>query len=405
MSFSTTTYQSGNDLWNGQFRLTATAVADLNGDKRDDFVTAGYSATTATCNSAANGAFSVRLSTGDGAYAPNVCYELPTAPQVPTDFAAGDFLGNGHIDVAVEDEQGNLSIWKNAGDGTLTLAWSTTLPGGQSGMVAADINHDGKVDLVFDRPNVATGNGGTLTVFFSNGDGTFTTGPATPFTSQVAPFDIAAGDFDGDGNVDVVTSDTNSEETEVFYGDGKGNFTAGPTFGGSDLGKTSAVITQYQPFDVNSDHITDLIGSPFNYTFCGTGCYPPGPTGNNYIDVELGHTDRTLTSQKISLKNCTASLGPPQVADFDGDGIPDIVVSEDSDCKGDAPYTLDFLKGSGNGTFQPEQVIYTTSDEIDEYFVIKPGSSGKPGLAVYQFQDVNKTITNSQELIMVNTTQ
>lgn len=393
VSFSTTTYPSGDFLWNANFRPRATLIADLNGDGRDDFASTGCS----------NGGFSVRLSTGDGAYGPANCYNIPTAPLVPTDFTGGDFFGNGHISVAVQDERGNLSIWKNDGVGVLTLAWSTTFSDGQGGIWAGDVNHDGKVDLVHLRPNETTGIGATLTVFLGNGDGTFTAGPVTTLTTQVAPFAVAGGDFDGDGNVDLVASDISSEETQILYGDGTGKFTPGPSIGGSTLGTNSSVITDYQPFDVNADGIMDLIGAPYNYTSCGNGCYPPPPTGNNFLDVEFGHSGRTLTSQKIPLANCAASAAPPQVADFDGDGIPDIVVAEGA-CQGGGSETLDFLKGNGNGTFRPEQVIYTTNDLIDTLFVIKSTSSGKPGLAVYQFQDVNKTVTNPEELIMVNTT-
>ncbi len=301
VSFSTTTYSSGNLLWNNLLLPTGTVIADLNGDGRDDFVTSGF------CSSAANGTFSVHLSTGDGAYGPPTCYTIPTAPLVPPDFAAGDFFGNGHVDVAVEDEQGNVSIWKNTGDGTLTLASTLMAPGGESGLAAADVNHDGKIDLIFSRPDVTTGDGGTLNVFFGNGDGTFAAGPMTPVTAQNQFFDVAAGDFDGDGNVDVAVSDTLGEETEILYGDGTGKFSPGPSIGGSILGVSSAVLTRYQNFDLNADGIMDLIGAPFTYSFCGNGCYPT-VARNNYLDVEFGHSGRTLTSQKkLPLANCAVS--------------------------------------------------------------------------------------------------
>lgn len=397
VSFSTTTYGSDNLLWNTTFRLNATAVADLNGDKRDDFVSS------IVC-SGSNGSFSVRLSTGDGTYAPAACYTIPTAPLIATGFMAGDFFGNGHMDIVAHDEKGNLSFWKNAGDGTLTLASSMTPPNGEGCGVSADINHDGKLDLICIQIDTSGGTTMHIQVLFGNGDGTFTDGPITAFTMQGQAGIEGTGDFDGDGNADVLAAEANGEESEILYGDGKGNFTPGPSLGGSILGKSSAVLTLYQPVDVNGDGVTDLIGAPFNYTFCGSGCYPPPPTGNNYLDVELGHSDRTLSSVTVQLQNCTISTLPPQVADFDGDGIPDIVVAE-GPCQGSGQNTLDFLKGSGNGTFAKEQVLYSTSDSIDEWFVMKASASGKPGLGVYQFQDVNRTVTNPQELIMVNTTQ
>jgi hypothetical protein len=322
---------------------------------------------------------------------------------MPYGFTAGDFFGNGYIDVAVEDEKGNLYIYKNAtGNGTLTVASTTTLPSGPGAILPADFNHDGKIDLVYEQAN-PNGVGGTLQVLFGNGDGTFSPGPTTTFTMQVSAILQGIGDFDGDGSLDVLAGDSSGREIEVLYGDATGKFIPGPSVGGvAPPGVITDVQTEYQPFYVDSDRMMDLIGAPFTYTSCA-GCRTT-VTRSNYLDVEFGHPDRTLTSQKVSLETCPASTTPPQVADFDGDGIPDIVVAE-APCQGPGPNTIDFMKGNGNGTFQPEQMIYTTNDSIYELLVIKAaGNSGKPGLAVAQLQDVNNNLSNPEELIMVNTT-
>lgn len=392
VTFSTTTYSSDSILWNYLLSPSGTMRADLNGDGREDFITSGF----------CSGSFSVRLSTGDGAYGSPACYTIPSNSEVATNFAAGDFFGTGNMDVAVEDEVGDLYIYSNAsGNGTLTLASSTTLPNGEGGILAADVNHDGRMDLVYEVGN--PNGGGTVQALLGNGDGTFTPGPITTFTMRVDAGEQAIGDFDGDGKVDILVGDSGGEEIEILYGDGTGNFTPGPTIGGSPAGETSAVLTLYQPFDVDSDGTMELIGSPFTYTFCGTGCFPT-IAENNYLDLESGHYNRTLTSQKIPLQHCSMSEYPPQVADFDGDGIADIIVAEDSDCKGDAPYTFNFLKGNGDGTFQPEQVIYSTTDLISDWHVMRASHSSKPDLALFQYQLVNNTLTNPEDLVLVNTT-
>jgi hypothetical protein len=404
VSFSTTTFSSSNLLWNYDFRFPGTVLADLNGDGRDDFVTAGLCPT--------NGEFSVRLSTGDGIYAPSVCYTIPTAtlntvPLNPTGFMAGNFFADGHTDIAVSDERNNLSIWKNAaGNGILTLGSSMTPPNGDSCAYAADVNHDGKTDLICIQ-NTSSSFTAQIQVLFGNGDGTFTPGPSTSFTMQVQPAVEGVGDFDGDGNVDVMASnaDGSAQETEILYGDGAGNFNPGPSLLGSNFQQSNATYTVYQPFDVTSGDLADLIGSPITYAPC-PGCLAATATGNNYLNIEFGNSNRTLTSDKVTLENCTVSTAPPQVADFDGDGIPDIIVAE-GPCQAigtSGTETLDFLKGNGDGTFQPEQVVYSTSDVIGEWHVLKPSQSGKPGLTLVQWQNVNDTITNQEELILVNTT-
>lgn len=399
VEFTTTTY-ANNNLWYQDGPPNTQVRADLNGDGREDFI----SQNTASWASGCTGSFAVTLSTGDGAYTAPVCYALPTGPAI--NFATGDFYGVGTLDVAVSDEQGDLYIYKNSGNGTLSLASTVTLAAEAGGLVAADVNHDGHIDLVYDVGNPNTGGGGTLYVLLGNGDGTFTAGPTTTFTMANEPAgSLAVGDFDGDGKGDIMAIGGTLYDAAVLYGDNAGNFTPGPVLGTPIQGGVvgSDVLTWYQAFDVNSDGVMDLIGSPVTYNFCGNGCYPT-LTENNYLDLERGHYDRTLSSQQVPLQHCSDSSAPPQLADFDGDGNADIIVMEDSDCKGGAPYTLNFMKGNGDGTFQPEQVIYSTGDLINVWHVMRASHSSKPDLTVWQFQDVNNTVTNPEGLVLVNTT-
>jgi hypothetical protein len=386
VSFSTTTY-AGNNLWSTNNGTNGHIRIDLNGDGREDFI----SENDASWSSGCTGSFAVTLSKGDGTYAAPVCYTLPSG--VALYFAAGDFSGwggvAGMLDVAVTNDLGELFIYRNPnGNGALTLFSTITLVGEASGLVAADVNHDGYIDLIYDVASPA--GGGSVHVLFGQLNWNFATGPVTAFSMHAPAGALTLGNFDGDNQTDLMATGVSQVEAEILYGDGTGKFIAGPDVGG--------ITTQYQPVEPDSDGTMDLIGAPFQSNPVGA------PTYYNYLDLEWGHFNRTLTSLHVPLKSCTASGALPQMADFDGDGIPDIVVAEASDCLGAGPYTLNFMKGNGNGTFQAEQVIYSSSDVMSEWHVLRASHSSKPDLTVWQSESSQGQILNPEELVLVNTT-
>jgi hypothetical protein len=385
VTFSTTTYSNDN-LWNTNLGFSGHVRADLNGDGREDFISGNNASWSSDCA----GSFAVSLSTGDGTYAAPVCYAIPTG--YAQFFAIGDFYGEGTLDVVVTSTTNDIYLYKNDGSGNLTLASTITLSGVACGIVAADVNHDGKLDLVYDLTDPSGTGASSLNVLFGNSDGTFTPGPTTNFTMNQEPAGaLTIGDFDNDSHVDVLVTGAAQVESEILYGDGQGNFIAGPTVGGT--------TTQYQPFDLLSDGTMDLIGAPFVENPFGHNTY------YNYLDIEWGHFSRTLTSQHVPLKSCTAGNWPPVVADFNGDGKNDLVVAEAADCQGDGPFTLNLLLGNGDGTFQPEQVIYQSDDWIAEWHLMRASRSSKPDLTVWQGQLVDSELSNPEELVLVNTTE
>src|SRR5262245_25592413 len=83
------------------------------------------------------------------------------------------------------------------------------------GVALADLNKDGKLDLI-----VATCENSTVRVRLGNGDGTF--GAATDYATLASAFGIAIADFNRDGNLDVATADEDDSSIAVFLGDGTG---------------------------------------------------------------------------------------------------------------------------------------------------------------------------------------
>src|SRR6202051_5202626 len=142
VTFTTHTYSSSN-LWTPNSGPNSAVRADLNGDGREDFISQNQ----ASLNSGCTGQFAVTLSTGDGTYAAPVCYTIPSGQARL--FAVGDFYETGTLNLAVSNELGDLYIFKNSGNGTLSLASSLAFPNEIGALVSADVNHDSRIDLVY----------------------------------------------------------------------------------------------------------------------------------------------------------------------------------------------------------------------------------------------------------------
>jgi hypothetical protein len=314
-----------------------------------------------------NGDFAVSLSTANATYSPQVCYPLPTGGA--NGVAIGDFNGDGYLDLAVFNGTNAFYEYLNNGDGTFRLQGAFVTQVSQiTSMVAADVNYDDCIDLIFDGFNDAN-----LYVWLGNGNSGFTAGPTS--TIQV-PGELSIGDFYGDGNVDILSQfNTYGNSIQVDYGDGQGDFQAAPVFSDD---------TVYHPYDLNGDGRMDLVGDPFDFSLNGSTYY-------KIVRVQYGNSNRTFTRQDISLSDCTAGAEYLAGADINGDGIKDIVVAEASDCLGSAPDTVNVLLGKADGTFQPEQEIYS-SDVTPNLYVMRVNRDTKPDIYSYgYFQGTSNT--------------
>jgi hypothetical protein len=229
------------------------AVGDFNGDHKPDvaFIPGGNS-------------LMVSLGNGDGTFGSPASY---FAGDGAAWLAVADFNQDGKLDAAVVGGAG-LAILQGNGDGTFQPP-SFISSSSYSFLTVGDVNGDGKPDLI---ANVSPGGGGQvppLQVFLGNGDGTFKA--LAPFGSAGS---IAIADINGDGKVDLLVGD--SKGLAVYSGNGDGTFGGAVRFLAQQI--NSPVIADFN-LDHKPDVVGVASTNFSNYlvTFVNT-TPPPAPS-------------------------------------------------------------------------------------------------------------------------------
>jgi hypothetical protein len=240
---------------------------------------------------------------------------LPTDGEWRTHPAVGDVNGDGHLDVAGHPRKRHgPRVWLADGEGGFTEASKgLALPsrGCGVGVDLADLNGDGHLDL-----GVADHCKGMF-VFLGDGEGNWhSMGPVDPFNPRGIE-DLAFGDLDLDGNVDVVGISSLRGGLVAYAGDGSGRFKrtdAGlpPTGYGKDV----------RLADLNADGRLDVIAS---YS-AGVDTPEDVTVRRNVVWLSDGHGRWTPASEGIPLETEGQYRGVA-IGDLNGDGIPDLALS------------------------------------------------------------------------------
>lgn len=273
-------------------------------------------------------------------FRPGGSYEVGSTP---VDSVAADFDGDGDRDLAVANEDSeNVSVLLNNGDGTFGQARNYRVLAkffedkGATGIVAADFNEDGVLDLATANPVFGPGQ---VSILIGNGDGTFQSfyhlfqygigvGPAVGLT---------AGDFNGDGHVDLVVPLSFDSVLVTALGNGDGTF---QVVARNILeGRPAQVMSA----DLNGDGILDVV-------VLGEG------RAGDYLLPLLGNGDGSFRPAKgrqtpavdkaYVVELCHAPDQNQRSRDFNGDRIPDIAVVDHC-----SPGRIRIFLGNGDGTF------------------------------------------------------
>jgi hypothetical protein len=194
-------------------------------------------------------------------------------------------------------------------------ATTIQLPFQPNQVIAADINGDGKLDLI------ASGNGAA--VLLGNGDGTFKPPIVTFASNTEAPGAAALGDFNGDGKLDLALGSYNGGVT-ILLGNGDGTFRQ-PIYMSSDPVATLASA------DLNGDGRSDLVVDSYQAT-----------------TVYVSNGDGTF--HPVARYPSTSS-GGVVLADFNGDGKIDMVRLNGGPPAFNGGSLAQFFAGVGDGTF------------------------------------------------------
>ena len=241
------------------FNFVEPVQADFNGDGKQDLLMAGIA-----------GELWVSLSNGDGSFATPVAINMPTLACPISYGAAGDLNNDGKQDIVVaypgDQECGGATyasgyfVIKGNGDGSFQKP--VFYPAGNQlySATLADMNLDGNLDLILDDVPPVNVGGYQVTLQAGNGDGTF--GAASTVLSNYVVSDVNVADLNQDGKPDLLLSaeevsgsDVSTGGLVLISGNGDG------TFGNRTILAGGNFFLQTQIADMNGDSIPDILAT------------------------------------------------------------------------------------------------------------------------------------------------
>jgi len=278
----------------------------------------------------------------------------------PIAVATGDFNGDGKPDLAIADfGNGKVSVLLGNGDGTFQTAVSYGAGSRPISVAVGDFNGDSILDLAVAN----NASKGTVSILLGVGNGTFKAGAA--YAAGSSSRSVAAGDFNGDGKLDLAVANQTSNNVSILIGNGDGTFQSPVNY---KVGSAPVFVIAAA---LESDGPLDLVVADAS---AGT---------QSMVSVLLGNGNGTFqTAVSYSTGSRPEAVA---VADFNGDGIPDLAA---------AAYNaneVSVLLGTGDGVFG-EAVNYAVGKEPVSIATADFNGDGKADLVTANFGQKNVSV-------------
>lgn len=267
--------------------------------------------------------------------------ESITLVNAPVAVAVGDVNRDGKPDAVVASRAGNnFTVLTGNGSGQLTVGSSRGSVQGPAGLVLEDFDADGDLDLVVASDTVTN-----VQVHPNDGTGSFGNSANANSFSGFAPVAMAFADFTGDGRKDLVGIGTNGGNGQV--GVLPSNGTTGFT-----LAKTTPMTGVAAGLDPVALAVGDLDGNGTQDVVVATR-HASTPSVVTLLGVGDGTFTATAASPRVTLTVQPRGLA---LADMDGDGLLDLIVSAASGLNpAPAANSVTILRGAAGGSFSNPQ--------------------------------------------------